>query len=158
MRRSLLPAVFCCALSSVLLLAGSGIGHTDEKELPAGPIRDRHELMENIGKNAKTIGDALKSGNLEPVVEAASEIQADAGKACALFPKGSVDPASRARPEIWEKWDEFERLCKELGTTSAALAAAAEAQGDVKAAANTMFGNCKSCHDDFRKPEEKGGH
>lgn len=158
MHRTSVTAVFFCTLLSALVVAVPGVGHADEKELPAGPIHDRHELMEDIGKNAKTIGDALKSGNLEPVAKAAEDIHADATKACTLFPKGSEHEASRAKPEIWQKWDEFERLCKELGTTSAELAAVAKAGGDVKTAANAMFGNCKSCHDDFRKPEEKDGH
>jgi len=129
---------------------------TEHEDLPAGPIRDRHELMEGIGDNAEIIGKAVKSGNLEPVAGAAEKIHASAAKALPLFPKGSTDPKSRAKPEIWEHWDKFEKLTKELEAKSAELAAAAKSDGDVGAAAKAMFGACKSCHDDFRKPEEKG--
>ena len=73
----------------------------------------------------------------------------------ALFPKGSTDPKSRAKDEIWANWDKFEGLMKELEAKAGELAAAAANKGDVRAASKAMFGNCKSCHDDFRKPEEK---
>ena len=43
----------------------------DASDLPAGPIRDRHELMEGIGKNAKIINEALKKGDVSPVADAA---------------------------------------------------------------------------------------
>jgi cytochrome c556 len=144
------------ALSVVTLsISAAGLATAGHENLPAGPIHDRHELMERIGDNAKKIGDSLKAGNLEPVPAAATEIKSDAGKALALFPKGSTHPKSRAKDEIWTSWDKFERLMKELEAKAGELAAAATNKGDVGAASKAMFGNCKSCHDDFRKPEEK---
>lgn len=139
-----------------LLAAGSGaVALAEHDDLPAGPIRDRHELMEDIGKNAKTIGDALKAGKLDPVAGAAEAIRANAAKALPLFPKGSTHPDSRAKDEIWTRWEEFKAINDELEVKAGELAAVAKAGGDVGAAADAMFGNCKSCHDDFRKPEEK---
>jgi cytochrome c556 len=125
------------------------------EDLPAGPIRDRHELMEGIGKNAKVIGDALKSGNFSPVGDAAAKIETSAVKVPLLFPKGSTDPKSRAKPEIWDNWKKFEELAKQLHANAGELARTAKGGGDVKARANDLFATCKSCHDDFRKPEEK---
>src|SRR6476646_5076837 len=72
-----------------------------EHKLPPGPILERHELMEGIGKNAKVIGDAMKSGNFAPVGAAAEKIQTSATKITALFPPGSTHEHSRAKPEIW---------------------------------------------------------
>ncbi len=129
--------------------------HEPSHKLPAGPIRERHELMEGVGKNAKVIGDALKSGNLDPVAGAAEKIQASATKATALFPPGSTHAKSRAKPEIWQNWAKFEQLMKELETNAGALAVAAKSGGDVPGAAKKMFDTCKSCHDDFRVPEKK---
>jgi len=136
-------------------LCAAGLAFAGSESLPPGPILDRHELMEEIGDNAKKIGDALKAGNLDAVGPAAEKIQANAAKALPLFPKGSTHPESRAMPEIWEKWAEFEQSMKEMETKAAELASAAKNKGDVGAAAKAMFGNCKSCHDGFRKPEEK---
>ena len=124
-------------------------------ELPAGPIRDRHHLMEGIGKNSKTIGDALKAGKTDPIAGAAEKIQADAAKITGLFPPGSTHPKSRAKPEIWTNWTKFEADAKALQTNAGALATAAKSGGNVNAAADTMFDACKSCHEDFRVPEKK---
>lgn len=140
-------------LVAAAAIAAAGFVHADD--LPAGPIHDRHELMEEIGKNAKSIGDALKSGKIDPVAGAANAIHADAAKALALFPAGSTHPASRAKDEIWTDWAKFEGLMKELESKSAALATAASSGGDVNATSKEMFAACKSCHDSFRKPEEK---
>jgi cytochrome c556 len=139
----------------VTLCGLAAIAHTKTEELPAGSIRDRHELMEGIGKNAKVIGDALKAGNTAPVAGAADRIEADAGKIAALFPPGSTSPKSRARAEIWQNWPRFESDAKQLQTNAAALAAAARAGGDVRAAARNLFDTCKSCHDQFRMAEKK---
>jgi cytochrome c556 len=139
----------------VMLCGFATIAYTKTDELPAGPIRDRHELMEGIGKNAKIIGDALKAGNTTPVAGAAAKIQADAGKIAALFPPGSTHPKSRAKAEIWQEWPKFESNTKQLQVNADALAAAAKDGGDVRAAAHNLFDACKSCHDQFRMPEKK---
>jgi cytochrome c556 len=125
-------------------------------DLPAGPIRDRHELMEGIGKNAKMIGDALKAGNTAPVATAADQIQRDATRITSLFPPGSTNPKSRAKPDIWQNWAKFEAGTKDLQAAATALAAAAKGGGDVRGGAQAMFDVCKSCHDQFRIPEKKG--
>ncbi|MFQ5666521.1 MAG: c-type cytochrome [Candidatus Binatia bacterium] len=129
--------------------------HMKSTELPAGPIRERHELMEGIGKNAKLIGTALKTGQFGPVAGAAENIHASAAKITGLFPPGSAHPKSRAKLEIWKDWPKFEANAKELATLAGALATTAKNGGEVPAAAKKMFGVCKSCHEQFRKPEEK---
>lgn len=138
-----------------LALAGATWAHEPKEPLPEGPIRQRHELMERVGKQAKIIGDALKAGKFDPVGGAAQKIAEEAGKALPLFPEGSTHPRSRAKAEIWKEWPEFEKLMKQLEADARATAETAQAGGDVKAAANKMFGNCKSCHDRFRLPEKK---
>ena len=151
MRKKLTVVVPVLALLATVALASA---HEAKEELPAGPVRDRHELMKGIGDNAKIIGDAMKSGDFGPVGGAAEKIQASAAKILPLFPKGSTDPKSRAKPEIWTHWSKFETDAKDLEKTAAALAAAAKSGGGVPTAAKAMFGSCKSCHDQFRIPEK----
>jgi len=126
-----------------------------EHNVPPGPILERHELMEGIGKNAKVIGDAMKSGNFAAVGGAAEKIQAAAAKIPGLFPQGSTHANSRAKAEIWTEWPKFETESKHLEETAGALAVAAKSAGDIPAAAQAMFNSCKSCHDSFRVPEKK---
>ena len=144
-----------CAVLGTAVVASA---HAAPADLPAGPIRDRHVLMEGIGKQAKIIGDAMKAGNTAPVAAAADQIQTDAGKILGLFPPGSTDPKSRAKADIWTNWVDYTALVTRLQTHAGALAAAARAHGDVKGAADAMFGACKSCHDKFREPEKQKGH
>jgi cytochrome c556 len=140
------------------LVGGATIVGAHEKghaaSLPAGPIRERHQLMEGIGDDAKAIGNALKKGDTKSIAAPAAKIQVAAAKVVPLFPEGSTNPKSRAKPEIWQNWSKFTDDAQKLERTAGALAAAAQGGGDVKAAAETMFGACKSCHDDFRKPEK----
>jgi cytochrome c556 len=127
-------------------------------DLPAGPIRDRHELMEGQAKNAKVINDALKAHALGPdsvIGPAALEIQTSAAKITSLFPPGSTSPKSRAKPNIWTNWKKFEEDAKDLEARAGVLANAVLAGGNIPVEAKQMFAACKACHDEFRKPEKK---
>lgn len=141
------------AVLAFTLLAAPALAHQD-LDLPPGPIADRHVLMENIGDNAKKVGDALKAQDMKAIPPAAAAIAADARRIPALFPAGSTDPKSRAKAEIWQDFPRFEKLSQELASRADALAKAAAGGGDAGAAAKEMFSNCKACHDAFRAPEE----
>jgi len=145
-----------------LLLVASGLRVISVRaaDLPAGPIRERHELMEGIGKNAKIIGDALEAGGQTElgnakIVDAALKIMNSASKIPGLFPQGSTNPKSRAKPTIWANWPKFEENAKRLADTAGVTADRARSGGDIKAAADQMFAACKSCHDEFRTPKKK---
>jgi len=139
------------------LLAGSaaiGYAHADEKELPAGPIHDRHEIMEHVGDDAKAIGAAAKAGKPADAVAPAEAIAAALEKFPGMFPAGSESPLSRAKPEIWTDKAKFDEMAKDGREAALALAAAAKSGGDLKAASGKMFQTCKGCREHFRKPEE----
>jgi len=133
----------------------------DHSKLPPGPIRDRHELMEAQGQEAENINTALNDSpmgvNTGVIQREAQMISDSAHRIPSLFPKGSTDPNSRALPVIWEKWDQFEQLAKQLQHDAESLSNAAgsgqneQLQGKVQ----KMMGTCKSCHDQFRKPKDK---
>ncbi len=152
-KRTLLGGLLTIALVGLPVAAWS---HMKASDLPAGPIRDRHHLMEGIGAHAKKIGQALKAGKTHAIAPEAEGISAAAKQIPDLFPPGSTNPKSRAKPEIWTNWDKFVGLANDLSSNAAALATAAKAGGEVKPAADKMFGTCKSCHDDFRVPEKDG--
>jgi cytochrome c556 len=136
---------------------GGGVAHGekfDGDKLPPGPIKDRHELMEGVGDDAEKIGDALKAGKPADAAPPAERIAGAVDRFLKLFPPGSEDPNSRAKPEIWTKRGEFDRLAGDLKLTANDLAEAAKANGDVKKASGAMFKACKACHKEFRKPED----
>src|SRR5512143_2557621 len=127
MRRPIVLAVL--ALAGVA--ASSAACSAAEKERPAGPIKDRYDLMKGIGKNAKIIGDADKAGNTQGVAETAAQIETATGKALPLFPPNSTDPSSRAKPNIWTDWAKFESDMKALETRAGELGDAVQSGGNV---------------------------
>jgi cytochrome c556 len=139
-----------------VLLAGVSVAwaHEEAERLPAGPIRQRHELMENLGSRAKEIGNAIRSGTTEGVAENAESIRDASKKIPGLFPRGSTDPKSRANELIWKEWSRFERSAQTLTDTAATLAEAARSGRDVGQASRQMSQACKGCHEAFRQPEE----
>lgn len=160
MRRTARGVAF---LATAMMLTMPAATSADDiaKKLPAGPIRDRHLLMEEIGDQAENINDAFEVGgegfDTSIIQRAATTIAMDAHRIPDLFPKGSTDPNSRALPKIWDKWDEFVRLAKQLEDQAQKLSAAAGAEDDedLRGKSKKMFDTCKSCHDQFRKPKDK---
>lgn len=128
--------------------------HADHSKLPPGPIRDRAELMEGVGKNAKAIGAAMKAGKPGEVAQPAAAIASVMDRYITLFPAGSEGHGSRAKPAVWTDRKQFDELAMQLKTTTTALATTAKDNGDVKAASGEVWKTCKACHDKFREPVE----
>lgn len=144
--------LLCAAALTVAVAVPAAASDAD---LPAGPIHDRHELMEEIGANAKKIGDAMKSGARDQVAAPARAIRDAAAKVLPLFPEGSLHPKSRALDTIWKDWVGYEKSNKEFEDAAAALVVAAESgSAELPQAVKRMFDSCKSCHEAFRAPEE----
>ena len=120
-------------------------------------IAMRHYLMENVGDNAKELDKKLKAGNLAAAKMNAQAIALHSTRVPELFPQGSTSTTSRAKDEIWQKWDEFVKGADTMKTEADQLAVtiAGGKADEVTTQAKKMFGACKSCHDGFRKPEEK---
>jgi cytochrome c556 len=136
--------------------------HThDHAKLPPGPIRDRAELMKGIGDQAQNIHDAFNMGaegfDTGVIQRDAQVIAESAHKIPSLFPPGSTDPNSRALPAIWDNWDKFVQLAKQLEDQADSLSRAAGSGNDEKLKEKTqkMMATCKSCHDQFRRPEHE---
>jgi cytochrome c556 len=154
MRTERTIATMSAAALAALVLTGLVSRADDHQKLPPGPITDRHELMEGVGEDAEDIGDALKAGKPADTAAPAQRIAGAADRFLTLFPPGSEDPNSRAKPEIWTKRTEFDKLGGELKTAANDLAEAAKSGGDVKKASGNLFKACKGCHTQFRKPKD----
>ncbi|MBY0278643.1 cytochrome c [Candidatus Binatia bacterium] len=142
------------AATAVLASAGGAIADEPKHELPPGPIHDRHELMEEVGANAKKIGAAAKAGKPGDAQAPAEAIAQALSKFVGMFPAGSESPLSRAKPNVWTDKAKFDELAKKNEQAAMALAAVAKAGGDLKAPSGAMFQTCKACHDEFRVPKE----
>lgn len=154
-RRHRLVLAGLAAVLTAGTVAGVPSGRaTLEPKPPPGPIADRIELMEAVGKNAKKVAEAMKANQPADAAAPARAIAASMERFVQLFPAQSTDPASRAKPEIWTDKAKFDQLAKLLETNANAFADVATKGGDAAAAVKPMWAQCKACHDAFRTPKE----
>jgi cytochrome c556 len=120
-------------------------------------IAARQKLMKEQGAALKAINDKVKAGQTQAIAPEAQKLATTSKQIASLFPRGSLDPAtSRAKPEIWEKWSQFEGSAKTLESKASQLAATAptsSATATSAAVADLGKTTCVACHDTFRGPE-----
>jgi cytochrome c556 len=118
----------------------------------ADVIEQRQKLMKSNGADAKAINNAVKEKDYATIEAKARDIMGNAEKILALFPKGSTTGKTKAKPEIWEKADEFAKNPKNLSKAASELADAAKAKDDAAIAVKVKaLGDvCASCHKTFR--------
>lgn len=147
--------VVVVAVAAMTGCAKLGIG----KMNPDEAITQRQALMKEQGAAMRSISDKLKAGQVEGIAAEADKLESTAKKIPRLFPEGSVNAnTSRAKPEIWQKWSEFEGYAKSLETKAGQLKAAAKtgnAQTLQPMAAELGKTTCGACHTAFRGPELK---
>ena len=120
-------------------------------------IEKRRLLMESNNEAAtKTISKAAKEGNFTEVQVQAKVIMENMDQILELFPKGSTSEKSRAKAEIWDKWDEFSKEPGKVKKAAQALSDAAKAkdEADVNAKLKALGDACASCHKSFRAPRK----
>jgi cytochrome c556 len=118
-------------------------------------VADRQALMKNVGANWADIQNKAKAGNIEAIAVNADTLAMNAKHIPAMFPQGSLTDKSKAKPEVWQKWDEFVKASQNLETQSVALREAARAKNNTQVEAMLKdFGRnaCGSCHTPFRVP------
>ena len=119
-------------------------------------MHDRHEGMEDVGKQNKVLRRELtaSSPDLAAVRGAAATIARHASEATHWFPAGTGPDVGKtgAKPEIWQKPQDFSVKLHNFQVAARALDAAARA-GDlnaIKARYADIGGTCKACHDSYR--------
>ena len=139
---------------SVLALAVVGCA-TAQGMRSSDPVADRQRLMKLIGASWGDIQAKVKAGNAEAVAVNAETIAVSAPHIPPLFPAGSATDKSKAKPEIWQKWAEFEAAAKNLEGMADKLRDAARAKDAAGVEAMVKeFGAkaCGACHTPFRQP------
>jgi cytochrome c556 len=105
--------------------------------------------MKANGASMKAINGILEAnGSAAEVAAEATKINAKAMELATLFPAGSDQGDTKAKPEIWQNQDDFTAKLKALQDESAMLVTAANG-GDmaaVKAQYDKLGGTCGACH------------
>jgi cytochrome c556 len=125
------------------------------KMTPAEIVTERQRVMKLNGASWADAQAKLKAGNAEAVAVNAETMAFLARDIPILFPDGSMTPDSKAKPEIWQKWSEFESAAKNFQMQAEKLRDAAKTK-DLAAteAVAKDFGRqaCGTCHTPFRVP------
>jgi cytochrome c556 len=141
---------------SLVALAAVGCATAATAKIGSGdPVADRQRLMKNNGANWMDIQNKVKAGSIESIAVNAEAIALHAQRITLLFPEGSLTERSNAKPDIWQKWAEFEAAAKNLENRAGVLRDQALAKdGAAVQATVATFGRdaCGMCHTPFRVP------
>ena len=116
------PWPWACGI--VLASAVAVLGHGGA----TGIVGERMMGMMMLGEQVKLLAPVANGGTVDQdVIEAAAEMIAmHGGRAMTdLFPEGSLDAPTEARPEIWARWQEFSDLADRIADLGVELGAAA---------------------------------
>ena len=118
----------------------------------ADVIQKRQDAMKGNSAAAKAIKAAVEAKDYATVEAKAKDIMGTADNLVSLFPKGSTTGKTKAKPEIWEKPDDFSKAAKNLSKAAGELASAAKAgnAADVDVKVKALGEACNSCHKQFR--------
>jgi len=153
-RLSLTASVIVTA--SLVVGIGAGCAGKSMSKMGSGDVvADRQRVMKLQGASWGDIQAKAKAGNIEAIAVNAETLALTAQQIPALFPAGSLTDKSKAKPEVWQKWSEFEAAAKNLQSQAEKLRDAARAKNE-QATQDIVkdFGRtaCGTCHTPFRQP------
>ena len=148
--------------ASVIVIGGLSLGlvagcaSKSMSKMGSGDVvADRQRLMKLQGASWADIQAKAKAGNIEAIAVNAETLALTAQQIPAMFPEGSLTDKSKAKPEVWQKWPEFQNAAKNLAVESEKLRDAAKAKNEQLTQQIVKdFGRnaCGTCHTPFRQP------
>ena len=156
MKTRALRHVVLLTLFATVVAAGLAAAQSAMKPMSGDVVADRQRLMKLNGANWADAQAKFKAGNIEGIAVNAETIAVMVSHIPVLFPQGSGTQASYAKPEVWEKWQEFSADDKNAEMWAEKLRDAARSK-DAAATETVMkeFGPkaCGTCHTPFRRPK-----
>ena len=117
-------------------------------------VKKRMMVMKAMADNTKIIGQMLKgktsfdANEAKLALERLSFLSLETPK---VFMINASDPKSEAKPAIWDEFDEFTMLSKDLAETSILLAGSINSIDDLRPALRGVSSGCKACHNRYRE-------
>jgi cytochrome c556 len=147
-------------VGGLALVVVAGCASMGEKKMTAAEAIDtRQKLMKEQGKAWKNIQDNAKVGQIAAIVPDAQKLVTTSHEIPKLFPEGSLNPEkSAAKPEIWQRKDEFNAAAKNLEMLATKLRDTAQSGNAEQTQAMVKdFGRqaCGTCHQPFRVPPKQ---
>jgi cytochrome c556 len=140
---------------SVLVLGGCA---STPKMSPTEIVAERQRLMKSNGANWQDAQAKMKAGNIEGIAVNAENMALNAREVPKLFQDDVMTADSKAKPEIWQKWPDFEKDAKNFQMMAEKLRDAAKSKNAAATEAiMKQFGReaCGTCHTPFRVPPKK---
>src|SRR5690242_19002300 len=119
-----------------------------------GVVKERMDMMEGIAKRMKTIRQRIVTKRDLSTIKGEAEVIASSAPHMAhLFPPGSDQKPTDARPAIWREWADFERQAKALEAESKKLAGTTPNDPDaIDAQYRALLLACSGCHEKYCVP------
>jgi cytochrome c556 len=118
-------------------------------------VADRQRMMKLHGQIWADIQAKAKANNIEGIEVSAETLAINAQYIPAMFPEGTLTDKSKAKPEVWQKFPEFEAAAKKMETEAIKLRDASKAKNaQLTQDIVKDFGRnaCGACHTPFRVP------
>src|SRR2546425_1581174 len=154
MKRHVTTGIIMISLIAVIAV-GCATGSRSEKIGSGDIVADRQRLMKLNGASWADVQAKAKAGQIEAIAVNAETMALNSMHIPALFPEGSLTDKSKAKPEVWQMWAEFEKAAKNFETEAEKLREAAKAKNaELTQAIVKDFGRnaCGTCHTPFRVP------
>ena len=117
-------------------------------------VKERMMVMKEMASNTKIVGQMLKgktsfdANEAKLALERLSSLSLETPK---VFKINATDPKSEAKSVIWDEFDEFTRLSKDLAETAIILAGSIDTIDDLRPALRGVSSGCKACHSQYRE-------
>ena len=161
MRRARLSRGLVIVAATAAVAAGCMSESKPAMKVGSGDIvADRQRLMKLNGATWADIQAKAKAGNIEAIAVSAETLAINAQHIPSLFPPGSLTDKSKAKPEVWQKFPEFEADAKKMEMEAERLRDAAKAKNQqLTEEIVKNFGRdaCGTCHTPFRVPPPRQG-
>ncbi len=140
-----------CAAGLFVFWAGASAA-LDEEAL-RGVQRVRVLTMKSINRAMRRIKAYAKKENYERVAAAAEEVALLSAAIPYLSPKGSNFGKTRIKDEVWERFEDYEKITRSSVRIARDLSRAAREKdrGGVSKAFAALAESCSQCHKPYRK-------
>lgn len=112
----------------------------------------RQKLMKDNGAAANAIKAAAETKDYATIEAKAKDIISSGDKVLDFFAAGKTAEKTKAKAQIWERWDEFSKNPGKVKKAANELAHAARARDDeaITVKVKALGEACASCHTTFR--------
>lgn len=144
--------IFVFLFVAPLLIVSFAYAH----EGASGVVKQRMDMMEDVAKSMKVIGDMVQEKTTfdgEGAKSAALTIRKHGTHFPKLFEEKTLEKPSEALPAIWDDWAEFTEIFDDMNVHSekiAELAPIAENAEELEAEFRLLGKACAACHTKFR--------